>query len=110
MTKITHKQFDQIDKLFDNQLPEYFEIINENKIKITTVDWSGSSKHVVTFKDTIDYLSKRHGFSGMRFLGSVSGDWRQIDDLASQCIQIFEILNPKRFFKGSERTWISNEV
>lgn len=110
MTKITHKQFDQIDKLFENQLPEYFEIINENKIKITTEDWSGSSKHVVTFKDVIDYLSKRHGFSGMRFLGDVSGDWRQIDDLANQCIKIFEILNPKRFFKSSERTWISNEV
>jgi len=107
---ITQQQFQKIEEFYDFDVPQYLQVITKYRVRITIEDFRGSSKHDVTFKNVIDYFSNGHGFSGLRQLGDVSGDWRQIDELARQCIEIFKILNPEKFMNGSRKIWIDNSI
>jgi hypothetical protein len=44
-----------------------------------------------TREDVEEYFSHRHGMSGMRSFGSVSGDWRMIDMIAHDAAEFFEM-------------------
>jgi len=48
----------------------------------------------VTIEDVIYYYSHdaRNISSGCRSLGSITGDWRPIDHLASTCLEIYKVL------------------
>ncbi len=112
---ITDQQFDQIDKLFEDQLPEYFEIVNTNKIRVKTdqsfLRGTKDNWHNITFDDILKYFSYEvNSMSGLRQLGTIAGDWRNINDLAEQCIEIFKILKPKKFLEGKRKTWIDNRI
>jgi len=39
--------------------------------------------------DVVQYLAGGHGMSGLRSLGTVSGDWRMIDAIASDAAAYF---------------------
>lgn len=45
----------------------------------------------ITRADVVRYFSGGHGMSGMRSLGSVSGDWRMIQAIADDAAEYFEI-------------------
>ena len=42
-----------------------------------------------TRDDVKQYFSARHGMSGMRSFGPVSGDWRMIDEIAHDAAAYF---------------------
>ncbi len=99
---ITDQQYEQIEKLYDYEIPDYIEIISPNKIKIKTdqsfLRGTNDNWHIVLFTDIVRYYTYEvHSMSGLRTLGTISGDWRNIDELAEQCIEIFKLINPKEF-------------
>lgn len=57
----------------------------------------------VTIPDLIEYFWKYHGEAGFqasyRFLGSIGGDWRPIDELAHICLTWFKISDRKTLAK-----------
>lgn len=103
---ISEQQIEQIEKLYDYEIPEYIEIVSPNKIRIQTdqsfLRGTNDNWHDVNFNDIVRYFSYEvNSMSGLRTLGTISGDWRNIDELAKQCIEIFKIINPKKFTEGS---------
>lgn len=51
-------------------------------------------KTKISPEDVIKYYAFQAGnlSSGMRKLGEIVGDWRNIDDLAKQCLTIYKVL------------------
>jgi len=90
-------QLEQIEKLFDYDIPEYLKIKNTNRIAIKT----DSKFKDITIDDVISYFKydARNISSGMRSIGNITGDWRPIDELAQMCLSIFKVLNIKRLKK-----------
>ena len=71
---------------------QYIDIIDKDTINIHAND----EKHQVTIPDVIQYYRiETKSMSGMRSLGSISGDWRPIDELAGIVLEIFKEINPE---------------
>ena len=92
---ITQEQWEQVDRMFDDNTPEYLDIVSRNLIKITISDWQGSKEISVKPKDIIDYYhtDARNITSGIRTLAGHSGDWRPINEMAELLLAIFKIIN-----------------
>ena len=78
------------------ELPEYIRAKNINVLVIETGnEWQGKKKHNVSIEDVIHYYFKdaRNITSGVRSLGTIVGDWRPVDRLAKECLEIFKIIN-----------------
>ena len=58
-------------------------------------EWEGCRPHKVTIKELIRYYYKdaRNITSGIRTLGTIVGDWRPIDNLASEILAYFKETN-----------------
>lgn len=54
-------------------------------------------KHKVTPEDVVNYYVGQAGnlSSGCRTLADITGDWRQINDLAKECLEIYKIIKRK---------------
>ncbi len=77
-------------------LPGYIRVKNRNTIIVNTeADWKGYRYHTITPEDVVCYYSGDAGnmLSGCRSLGAITGDWRNIAGLASECQYIFKIIN-----------------
>ena len=74
--------------LFENR---YINIIDKDTLSIRAND----EKQRVTIPDILRYYRiETRSMSGMRSLGSISGDWRPIDALAGTVLEIFKEINP----------------
>ena len=92
---ITQEQWEQVDRMFDGNTPEYLNIVSRNLIKITISDWQGSKEIFVKPKNIIDYYhtNAQNTTSGLRTLAGHSGDWRPINDMTNLLFEIFKIIN-----------------
>lgn len=80
-------------------VPEYLEIRNKNKIIIKAEEWEGAGikKVEITPEDIIRYYkTQAGGMSGVRTLAGFSTDWRMVDNMAKESLEIFKIINPER--------------
>lgn len=86
------------------ELPPYMKISN-NVIYIHIADEPKPQR--VKMQDVVDYFTKYSGSRGFqssyRFLGQIGGDWRPIDQLAEDCLYIFQLLNIEKLRKLSRR-------
>lgn len=91
---MTDEMFDKIDSIFDFNTPEWIRVKNTKRIHLT-IDggWQGTQKGDVTARQVVEYYHKYHDnfLADFRFLGTHSGDWRNMDYLANICLQIFKI-------------------
>lgn len=73
-------------------LPEYIKIKNNRRIAVRMED---KKWHDVTVNDVAKYYKYEacNIVSGCRTLAGIVGDWRPIDNLASDCLYIFKELN-----------------
>jgi hypothetical protein len=62
-------------------------------------------KHRVTPKDVIEYYAyeARNLSSGCRTLAGIIGDWRPIDALAKQCLNIYKVLKRPELQKEARK-------
>ena len=79
---------------FENglEMPSWIKVKN-SKTVIVKVDGRHAGEHKVTVEDVVKYfaLESCNLLSGVRRLGGIAGDWRQIDNLAHLCHEIFKI-------------------
>ena len=86
--------------------PEYLRRATGEKV-IIRVDggWQGVDEHIVTIADVARYYAHEAGnlLSGCRKLGRIVGDWRNIDALAKECLEIFKRVNLEGMRRASRR-------
>jgi hypothetical protein len=87
MPKINYRGM--LKRHFQGQVPAYIGVVGKNFITLKTADFRGSATDRVTARQVVEYFRGGHGMSGMRCLGPISGDWRQIDHLAGLCLNWF---------------------
>ena len=92
------------DELYDGydsgDVPEYLTIKNKNKIIIKAEEWEGAGvKDIeITPEDVIRYYDTqaRNITSGIRTLAGFSTDWRMVDNMAKESLEIFKVMNPEK--------------
>jgi len=80
------------------------KVINSRKLQISLApDWqfSKSRKRIVTIKDVVKYFKTQAG--SRRSLAGIDGDWRMIDYIAQDCLNLFKKINCKGLRKESLR-------
>lgn len=68
-------------------IPPSLKIVDKNTVDIVTApSWEGMFMHRITRKDVDEYYREQAGniLSGLRTIGSIVGDWRMIDNIASE--------------------------
>lgn len=78
------------------ELPDYIKAKNINVLIVRAgADWKGYKNHNISIADVIYYYyhDARNITSGLRGLGNIKGDWRNIDYLAKECLEVFKVIN-----------------
>jgi len=82
------------EALFENglEMPDWLKVKNSKTVLVKVDSWQ-AGEHKVTVEDVVKYFAFEscNLFSGIRRLGGIIGDWRQIDNLANLCHEIFKI-------------------
>ena len=80
---------------YQGDIPQWLEVISKDKVKVTVSDWRGQQIIEVTPKDVVEYYHSqaRNITCGMRCLAGHYGDWRPIDNLAKELLELFKVLN-----------------
>jgi len=83
------------DLYWDGEVPEYFKKICKEYVVALISDYPESNEHKITIEDVVKYYATQatNITSGCRTIGTVSGDWRNIDYLAKECLEIFKVIN-----------------
>lgn len=88
------------------ELPGYLRKVTKEKIVVRAgSEWEGFKDHTVTLKDVARYYATEANnlLSGCRQLGTITGDWRNIDYLAKECLQIFKHINREALRRESKK-------
>jgi len=74
------------------EMPGWLKVKNSKTVLVKVGGWQ-AGEHKVTVEDVVKYfaLESCNLLSGVRRLGGIAGDWRQIDNLAHLCHEIFKI-------------------
>ena len=93
--------FDELGKVrhedpfeLENQLRDMGITFRGYTIYVTLLK---DDKHKITPKDVVNYYVHQAGnlSSGCRTLSDINGDWRQIDELAKECLEIYKVIKKK---------------
>jgi len=97
MKKNSPEQIEKLELEINGEIPEYIKILSYQVIKVRVgSDWEGYKWHAITFDDVVKYLKyESSSLSGVRRLGTILGDWRNIDVLGSNLWDIFARLNDR---------------
>ena len=108
--KITNEQLEQIDEFYNYETPEYLEIKNKNKIIIKASAWEGDEikEIIITPQDVVYYYRQDNNMgcssmSGCRTLSNFTTDWRMVDNIAKECLEIFKIINKESLNKEGKK-------
>ncbi len=93
------------DLYWDGEVPEYFKRISKKYIVVLVNDYGGFEEHRITIEDVVKYYATQatNITSGCRTISTVRGDWRNIDYLAKECLEIFKCLNMETLRRISKR-------
>ena len=108
--QVTDEQWEQVDEFYSYEFPKYLDIKNKNLIVIKTEQWEGAGlkKIKVTPKDVINYYRQDNSMgcsslSGCRTLSTFTTDWRMVDSMAKECLEIFKIINREALAKEGKK-------
>ena len=86
----------KVYSLYYDGPPEYLRRVTREKVVIG-VDggWQGQGEHTITIKGVAEYYAywANNIVSGCRQLGTITGDWRPVDRIAKECLEIFKCVN-----------------
>lgn len=90
---------------WDGEVPEYFKRICKEHLVVLVNDYGGSEEHKITIDDVTEYYATQatNIISGCRKIGTVSGDWRNINYLAQECLEIFKAMNMEALRRISKK-------
>jgi hypothetical protein len=82
-------------------------IVNKRRLKLKTApDWQNpkSKIHNISIKDVVTYFkTQANSMSGFREIGDIQGDWREIDAIAQDCLEVFKRINIKGLRSEAKR-------
>jgi hypothetical protein len=80
----------------------------KNHMVYVKVD-NGTKK--VKMQDVIDYYCRYGGTRGFsasyRTLGTISGDWRPIDNIAKDCLDMYQVINIKKLRRLAKKAGLT---
>ncbi len=80
-------------EFYNSEVPGYVIKAGKSYIIVQISDFRGVRNLKVTLHDIAQYFRSQHGASGSRTLAGHIGDWRQIDNLASEMLEWFRHIN-----------------
>lgn len=103
-------EWEKIEEMYDYEIPQYLKIVNKNKIQIKASPWEGAKVSWITItpKDVINYYKPTNpmgasGMSGARTLAGFSTDWRMVDNMAKESLEIFKVINKEALQKEGKK-------
>lgn len=97
-------------EILEESLPlEHVEILREMGVsfrgKTIYIQTEDHKTHKITTTSLAYYYAydARNITSGCRSLGSITGDWRPIDNLARTCLQIYKLLKIQEMRRESKK-------
>ena len=106
MTTLTAEQMQKIDELYNYHLPKYLVIKGRNRIEIKASVWEGApvKKLIITPEDVVHYYRQDNplgcaSMSGVRRISGFTTDWRMVDNIAKEALEIFKITDPEALRK-----------
>ena len=88
------------------ELPEYMRIKSKSSLRVYMgSEWEEPKWYTVTISDVIRYyhVDARNISSGGRCIGRICGDWRNIDYIAKECLEVFKQINRKGLERAAKR-------
>jgi hypothetical protein len=84
-----------IDEFYNYEVPEYVKGAGKSFIKINVSDFRGSQVLKIRMIDVVEYYKTQANniVSGMRSIAGFAGDWRNIDEIAKECLDYFKFVN-----------------
>jgi len=103
---LTYDEWEALDILYNYEVPEYITGIKKSEISIrVTKGWGESINLTITPEDVIEYYHKdaRNISSGIRTIAGFSGDWRHIDELAKESLEIYKVINREALIREADK-------
>jgi hypothetical protein len=104
---LTSEQYNEIDKMYDYEIPEYIKVMGKTYITILVSDMitDKPTRLKITVKDVVRYYATQapNIVSSLRNIAGYYGDWRMIDNLASECLAYFKIINRPMLQRESKK-------
>ena len=107
---LNDQEFELLDDLYGGEIPSYLKIISKNIIKIKAEIWEGAGIKWIKIipKDVINYYRQDNsmgcsGMSGCRTLSTFTTDWRMVDNMAKECLEIFKLINREALEKEGKK-------
>lgn len=105
--KIDSVMAEELYKLYNGQIPSYLNVVDRNKLRIMASPYEGAEgKWIdITPADVVNYYATdaRDITSGARSLAGFGGDWRMIDNMAKESLEVFKVLNRKALDRESKK-------
>lgn len=86
----------ELNNIIEDYCIENVTALSGSAVNVMVQDFSGNvSTHKITIKDVLHYYAYQANnlSSGCRKLGDIVGDWRYIDRIARNLLEIFKIAN-----------------
>jgi len=97
----------KIAELYGGDIPKYLEVKNKNLIVIKAEQYEGAGTQEIqiTPKDVVEYYKSQAGniSSGVRTLSTFTTDWRMVDNIAKESLEIFKAINRKALEKEGKK-------
>lgn len=92
------KKQEVAERVFGGDIPTYLTIKSTNKVTVNVNDWNGTTLYEFSLVDVVRYYAKdaRNISSGCRTLGKWTGDWRGVDTVAKELLEVFKVLNVEK--------------
>ncbi len=91
---------EELMEMYDFDVPKYLKVLSKNRIQIRAGQWEGAPTKWITItpKDVINYYRQDNpmgcaGMSGARTLAGFTTDWRMVDNMAKESLEIFKRIN-----------------
>ena len=83
------------DLYWDGEVPGYLRKVTKTEIVMGVDTWRGAEEYTFTIDDVAKYYAfeANNISSGCRTLGTFTGDWRPVDRIAEECLEIFKCVN-----------------
>ena len=84
-----------LEEFYGFEVPGYVKKAGKSYIDIVVDNFLGTEKLHITIQDVVRYYATQANniVSGCRSLSGHTGDWRQIDNLAKECLEYFKYVN-----------------
>lgn len=94
------------EAFFENglEMPSWLKVKNSKAVIVKVGGWQ-AGEHEVTVEDVVRYFAFEscNLLSGVRRLGGITGDWRQIDNLAHLCHETFKITSVRELRRTARK-------